>query len=263
MFPMLPQDGAVARLLTERASAEGRDVEIFGLHQRAVLAGGQEPQSYLQRSVGSERRRRLKRARALLEARGTLTFRLLRAPSELKDAAEAFLTLEANGWKGRRGTAFLKSPERAAFARELAAKLADEGKYVIARLDLDGEPLAIGLVLQSSGRAYWWKIAYDEGFAAYSPGFLLALELTRVLLADTTIALTNSCAGADHPMIERIWSERMAIADLFVAVDADHSKKFALLAKRESLYRALRSQLKDMVLRLRRWKRAQGRASPK
>lgn len=258
IFPLLPQAGPVARLLTAAAAAEGREIQIFAAHERASLGAGLEPRRYLEQSIGSVRRRKLKRARKLLEARGTVTFRVLREPSEIGDGAEAFLGLEAKGWKGRRGTAFLKTPERAGFARELISKLANESKYFIASLDLNGQPIAMGLVLESGDRAYWWKVTYDEDFATYSPGVLLTLELTRVLLDDAKIALTDSCASADHPMIDRIWSERMAIADLLIAVDADRPQGFASLARRERLRRALRSQLKAIVLHLRHWKRALG-----
>lgn len=255
LFPMLPQEGETARLLMASAAADGRAIQILAAHQRACLNAGPEPQRYLDASITSNRRRKLKRARKLLEARGTLTFRVLNEPDEIRVAAETFLDLEAKGWKGRRGTAFLKSPERAAFAHEVAMKLAGRGKYFVVSLDLAGRPLAMGLVLKSGGRAFWWKIAYDEAFATYSPGVLLTLELTRVLLTHAAITMADSCAQADHPMIDHIWSERMGIADVLVAVSAKTPEKFAALARRENLRRALRSRLKDAVLGLRRWKR--------
>jgi len=251
LFPLLPQEGETARLLREGAAAEDRAIDIFAAHQRACLSAGPDPQHYLEKSVTSNRRRKLKRAHKLLEARGALTFQIATAPDQIRAAAEAFLDLEAKGWKGRRGTAFLKSPERAAFASEIAEKLTIHAKYSVASLNLNGRPLAVGLILKSGHRAFWWKIAYDEAFATYSPGVLLAVELTRVLLTDTTIEMTDSCAQADHPMIDHIWSERMGIADLLVAVDAEYPKKFAAFARRESLRRNLRSHLKAAVLGLR------------
>jgi CelD/BcsL family acetyltransferase involved in cellulose biosynthesis len=256
MFPMLPQEGAVASLLTTSAAADHREIKIFGAHQRASLSAGHEPQSYLDHVITSVRRRKLRRAHALLEAHGSVTFRVQREPGEIMDATEAFLALEAKGWKGRRGTAFLKSPERAAFAREVVSTLAGEGKYFFARLDLDGKPLAMALILEAGGRAYWWKITYDETFAAYSPGVLLTLDLTRILLADAKITFTDSCASANHPMIDHIWSERLAIADFLIAVEADTPRAFAALAGCEWLRRVTRNRLKEIVLRLRRWKRA-------
>ena len=260
MFPLLPQDGPVARLLIARATAEARDFQLFAVHQRAVLTAGVEPQHYIKQSIGKERRRRLNKARKSLEAQGTLALRIVRDPHDLHDAAEAFLALEAKGWKGRRGTAFLKSPDRAAFARDLIASLGRDGKCFIASLDLAGQPLAMGLVLESGGRAFWWKITYDEDFAAFAPGFLLALEMTRALLCHPGISLTDSCASGDESMIDHIWSERMPIADLLVSVTADKPKRFQAVARREGLRRKLRSRLKALVLWLRQWKRQRTRA---
>jgi CelD/BcsL family acetyltransferase involved in cellulose biosynthesis len=252
MLPLLPQAGAVAQLVMARATAEGREIRIFGAGERAILSGGQAPQEFLQQSITATRRRKLKRARAALEAQGAITFRTIREPSQIDAAAAAFFALEAKGWKGARGTAFLKSADRAAFAHAAVAALARAGKCFLASLDLDGRPLAMALMLASGGRAYWWKIAYDEAFAAASPGVLLAVEMTQLLLGDAEIALTDSCTSDEHPMIEHIWSERMAIADLLIETDAGQRKAFHTLARREALRRSARTRLKQLVSRLRR-----------
>ena len=84
----------------------------------------------------------------------------------------------------------------------------------------------MALVLKSGARAFWWKTAYDEDFAAFSPGVLLALDVTSTLLADKGLTLTDSCACADHPMIDRIWAERIAIGDLFIAYDGVQGQRF-------------------------------------
>ncbi|TAL78282.1 MAG: GNAT family N-acetyltransferase [Beijerinckiaceae bacterium] len=260
IFPMLPQEGVVAGLLRKGAAAEGREILTLDAGKRACLSGGQEPQQYLDASIHSNRRRKLKRARKLLEARGILTFQVATAPEDVRAATESFLDLEAKGWKGRRGTAFLKSTEGAAFAREVATKLAAGGKYMVVSLTLNAQALAVGLVLKSGNRAFWWKIAYDEVFAHYSPGVLLASEGTRFLLSDATIALTDSCTQGAYSMIEHIWSERMGIADVLAAVGAAHPEKFDVLARRERLRRTLRSRLKAVVLWLRQWKRGRAHA---
>ena len=51
-------------------------------------------------------------------------------------------------------------------------------------LTVDGRPVAMGIVLRSRDRAFFWKIAYDEAFAAQSPGVQLALETTQIQEAD-------------------------------------------------------------------------------
>lgn len=249
MFPMLPQEGPTARLLIAQAAAENRPILHFAAHRRAVLTG--DPEHDIERQLRPKRRRNLASARRHLRAKGAIGFRLLSEPAQLGPAVEEFLVLEAKGWKGRRGTALSKSPARANFARDFLASLAMEGKCRIARLDCAGLPIAMGIVLRSGARAFFWKIAYDEAFAAFSPGVLLTLELSRALLADRGISLTDSCAIADHPMIDHLWKERMAFADVFVAVVPDR-KSFRAAAAFESLRRNLRVRLKAIVLRLRR-----------
>lgn len=259
-FPALPKDGPTARLVMALAAAEGRPVHQFAVHRRAMLSGGLDLDRDLERSLRSKRRKNLKSARRRLEARGAVSFRLLSEPEEIGVGGERFLALEAKGWKGRRGTALLKSPARANFARGVIAALAAEGKCRIASLDCAGKPIAMAIVLQSGNRAFFWKIAYDEAFAAFSPGVLLTLELSRVLRADAGVALTDSCATADHPMIDHLWSERMTLADFFVAVDADR-KRFSAALACEFARRNLRDLLKDVVQRLRRLKNAWSKRS--
>ena len=41
----------------------------------------------------------------------------------------------------------------------------------------------------------------------------LALDLTEDFGRDAEISLVDSCAVAGHPMIDHLWSERLAIAD--------------------------------------------------
>jgi CelD/BcsL family acetyltransferase involved in cellulose biosynthesis len=259
MFPLLPINGPTAQLLATSVVAQG--VFLFDAHQRAILRAGADPD--WRHSISASRRRNLRRARRALEARGALTFRLLREPGELRVAAEEFLTLEAKGWKGRRGTALLQSTARTAFARSMMSALSSEGKLSIARLDCGGVPIGMTIVVESGGRAFYWKVAYDEEFAVFSPGVLVSLELTRALLDDARIALTDSCATPDHPMIDHLWRERMAIADFFVALATSRKKGFYTALMRESAYRSLRGLLKEIAPHVRRMKRASKRSAPK
>jgi hypothetical protein len=44
------------------------------------------------------------------------------------------------------------------------------------------------------------------------------MELTGALLADETVAFTDSCAAPDHPMIDHLWRERFAMADVMIGL---------------------------------------------
>ena len=72
--------------------------------------------------------------------------------------------------------------------------------------------MAIVVSLIAGAAAYTWKIAYDEAYARYSPGAQLMLEAPAHLFSDPAVMLIDSCATADHPMIDTLWPERRGIA---------------------------------------------------
>jgi hypothetical protein len=65
--------------------------------------------------------------------------------------------------------------------------------------------------------SYSFKTSFDEEYARYSPGLLLQIE-NLALLGDPDIAWCDSCAAADHPMIERIWRDRREIVWLSIGM---------------------------------------------
>ena len=43
------------------------------------------------------------------------------------------------------------------------------------------------------------------------------LDLTQSVLADPEITRMDSCTTADHPLIDHLWRDRLAIADRMIA----------------------------------------------
>ena len=84
-------------------------------------------------------------------------------------ALDDFLALEAGGWKGRAGTAARGSmPRSQPFMNAAVAALAAEGKAQIDRLFVGRQSdRRHRHAAQRRHRAWFWKIAYDEGFARY------------------------------------------------------------------------------------------------
>jgi len=111
--------------------------------------------------------------------------------------------------------------------------LAAERKVAINRLLIDGRPIAATIVLRSGRSAWFWKIAYDEAFARFSPGVMLSVEVTSELAEDTRLARTDSCAAANHPMIDHLWRERLPLSDRMIAVQPQ--APFALARRLEGL----------------------------
>lgn len=234
-------DGAVARMLLAR---EPQRLRFLGHEERAVLRKSADPSSGPALFASVKRRKELQRQRRRLAERGTVAYISASCPDAVAEATERFLVLECRGWKGRRGTALLSNPGRAAFVRAAMRRMAENGLCRIDTLLLDAEPVAMGIVMTVRGRACWWKTAYDERFAAFSPGVQFAADLMRRQHGDPTVSLTDSCAIADHPMIGRLWPDRTPFVDLAIALRSKPGTGFRRAVHLERCRRALRAWAK-------------------
>jgi hypothetical protein len=80
----------------------------------------------------------------------------------------------------------------------------------------------------------------------------ILLDVTQALLDDPTIARADSCATADHPMIDHVWRERLALADRLLCVSQARSFNFALVCAFETSRRAAidgAKRLRDLIRR--------------
>jgi CelD/BcsL family acetyltransferase involved in cellulose biosynthesis len=218
MMPMLPERGPLADAVAAAVERRGAQVATFEPHRRALLAPGAAREHYLEHAVSAGRRKEMRRLRRRLADAAPVTFATVAAPDGFAPALQDFLQLEAGGWKGRAGTAAALKPEIRNFIETATTALAGEGKASVHRLRCGADSIAAAITLRSGDTAWWWKTAYSEGVAHASPGVQLAFDLTEALLGDTRIARVDSCATADHPMIDHIWRERLALADRLIAL---------------------------------------------
>ena len=54
--------------------------------------------------------------------------------------------------------------------------------------------------------------------ARFSPGLQAMTEVTAALLADETIEFVDSCAVPNHPLMDHLWRDRLAMADLMIGL---------------------------------------------
>jgi hypothetical protein len=153
----------------------------------------------LRASVGKAQRR--------LEAEGrTLRMRVLTQPADMAAAVERYGTLEASGWKGRKGTAVAPGTPQGDFYRDWLQEAATHGEARVYEL-LVSEPTTAGagngngndavepttvatertiaadLCVVRGDALILLKIAYDEAFERYSPSTLLRREFMQHLLS--------------------------------------------------------------------------------
>ena len=81
------------------------------------------------------------------------------------------------------------------------------------------------------------------------------MQLTREIslrqVADEHTNLTDSCAIADHPMIDAIWPERIEIADMLLATAPGARAGFALARARLQTFVRLRGLARTAYRKLR------------
>ena len=209
-------DGAVMKTFASVLERDNMRPRVLQSHTRACLDATRDADDVLRDALGAKKLKELRRQRHRLAEHGEVTFEVARTPDHVARALEIFLDLEASGWKAKRGTALSQDDGDAAFIRRAALGLAENNKCEIAVLRAGPTPVAAAIVLRHQGRAFYFKLGVDERFAKLSPGVQLTLDVTRHLCADSAIAMVDSMAAADHPMINPIWRGRLAIGDVLI-----------------------------------------------
>ena len=218
LLPFLPTDGPFATALDAIVRRAQMPVADFNLYQRAQLVPDGDRLFYVERTVGQHRHKELRRYVRRLGDIGALLFTTATEPETIAGAIEDFFKLETRGWKGKAGTAAALHDDIRNFISSAVNGLAAEGKVAINRIFIDGSAIAVTIMLRSADTAWFWKIVYDEKFAQHSPGVVLAFAVTEDLVEDTTLVRANSCAAADHPMIDHVWRDRLTLCDRLIAV---------------------------------------------
>lgn len=251
VLPDMRLDGPVANVL--RTVALGRNLSFHETlkAERPFLESTLDGDTYLKNSLRAHHYREFRRLKRRLGDHGTVEYTIARQPEEIRHGVEAFLTLEASGWKGRQRTAMAIDRYRAAFAREAVHGLAERDMCRVHMLTLDGKVIACLIVFIENGCAYTWKTAYDEEYAAYSPGTLLMIEVTKTHLDDPNIVATDSCAVPDHPVMSRIWSERKPIGTFVLALTPEADRAARQATKQLHLYQETRNFARIIRNRLR------------
>ncbi len=207
--------GATSPVPPAAAAERGRIVTHLDRHARAMLdreADGTDPRQTLPLRRRKEYGRQLRR----LGEEGAVAVASATTPAEIAAAFEAYLALEAAGWKGRRGTALANRPEVASFARQATLALARKGACRVLTLKTGDRAAAILICLLAGRTATTWKIAYDETLARFSPGAQLMLEAPPILFADSRVLRIDSCAAPNHPMIDHLWPGRLRLTTLVI-----------------------------------------------
>jgi hypothetical protein len=244
-------DGAAMKVFTEVLRQSGMRPLVLQSHLRACLDATRDADELLRDALGHKKLKELRRQRHRLAEHGAIGFDVARNPEQVASAVEIFLNLEASGWKAKRGTALIQDDGDAGFVRRAATALAELGQCEIVSLRAGDTPVAAAILLRHQDRAFYFKLGVDERFSKLSPGVQLTLDLTRHLCADPAIAMADSTAGADHPMINPIWRGRIEIGDVLIPLRR-RDPVVALIHAAMALRRLVREPVRHIVHFLRK-----------
>jgi len=211
-----------ARVLSKR----GDRLAMYGRHERAYLAPMGSRASYLEFAIKAKRRHELQRLRRRLQDTGCVEVSTTKDAPMIGSALDDYLTLEASGWKGRAGTAIAPRRNLRGFVEASVASLAAKGTIRIDRLLVNSRAIAAAITLQSQDKAWYWKMSYDEAYGRFSPGTLLTLELTKLLLLDSTILSVDSSTKPDHPTLDHMWREHLAVGHCIAGIGSNAKELF-------------------------------------
>lgn len=213
----LPLGGALHAALEGVLATGDRQAEVVHHEARAMLASDLTAEAYWDASLSAKKRKELRRQANRLADEGAVAFTRCTDVVGIADWCQAFLRLEQAGWKGQAGSALASDPATAALFHESLAGAAQRGRLERLTLTLDDKPIAMLASFLATPGAFSFKTAFDERFARFSPGVLLQRENLSIL-SRPEIAWTDSCAAADHPMIDHIWRERRLVGRLSIAI---------------------------------------------
>lgn len=241
----LVEDGPVLAGLKAACRGEGRDHALVHRSQRAMMRADREGVPYYETTVRKKKRKEIGRLAKRLADEGIVAPRILEDGRELPAWCDAFLALEASGWKGAAGSALGSTPSTESFFRETAAAAWARGKLDFLALELDGRPVAMLVTLLAGDGGFSYKIAHDEAYARFSPGVLLQIE-NYATPSRRGLAWMDSCAVENHSMIDSLWAERRSLVRVSVRLRGlARGATYALCRAAEETAAALRTWRKD------------------
>ena len=171
----LAQDDPVAEAIRARAvTGRARTLERVVLRSPFIELEGDFDS--FEAGLPRKRRYEMRRRRTRLEELGEVTVEHFDGSERLDELLAEGFTVEAAGWKGRRGTAISADKSTVRFYEDVARWAVGRGWLRLWFVRLDGRPIAFAYCLEHLGTFFTVKVGFDAGYAAYAPGTLLTRE---------------------------------------------------------------------------------------
>ncbi len=213
-FEWLVEGGPVFEAFRATLAEAGLRSMLFERYERAFLtrrAGG----GYLERAMSSKHRRNLRSQwQRLGEELGEELTVVERAGEQA--AVEQLMELERRSHLAERGTVLASDPGHARFFREMCAAFTQEGRLQMLALQAGDRTLAMKCNILSGAGVFYYKMAYDEDYARFSPGIQLEARTLELFEQRAESAWIDSCASPNNATMNKLLRERRSLVTLTV-----------------------------------------------
>ncbi|HSK38572.1 MAG TPA: GNAT family N-acetyltransferase, partial [Arenibaculum sp.] len=202
--------------------------------------------AYLDAVISGRGRQTLRYKARKLQELGPIEYADVNRITEVGEAIDEFIDLEARSWKGRQGVAIDPYGHRA-LIKAILSEAHRRGRLSLLTLRVGGALVAARCVFRAPPGSFLFKLSYDESehYARRSPGLLLEVEAIRRLHRDDEplgngIAWMDTCASPNSALFSRTRSESLTIHRYAVAAPRTPA---ALVTRLWPLARSIRRRL--------------------
>ena len=213
-------DGPFHKVLIDVTNELGLRSCTTDIFTRGLWHAGYDKNADPESEVSGDLRRRLRRKEKRLSERGRVEHVAIRPEEDVGRWIDEFLRIEASGWKGQRGSALASSESDRRYFTEILTSAFRRGRLLMLGLNFDGRPIARRCAFVAGEGSFAFKTAYDEEFAAFSPGAMLEMDSMRQLHALTGVRWMDSCATTDNFLVNRLSNDRKTIQSIAIGAGA-------------------------------------------
>jgi CelD/BcsL family acetyltransferase involved in cellulose biosynthesis len=214
--PTLASEDASTIVLETAAAAQGTTALPQQSYARAMLGVGD---GFTVPPLPGKRAARLRTlTRRLRDDHPDMAIEWLSPSGDMSGWVDAFLRLEAMGWKGAAGSCLSAQAATATLFRAVTASAHAQGALRLVRLRVGGRTIAMSSYFIDRGHGFGFKQAFDPSFAAYAPGLLLLKAITEDTSRRSEPLMFDSCSAPGETAVNSMWPGRRRIVDLLLPV---------------------------------------------
>lgn len=246
LWPNIPLQGSFWESLEQ--AADDNNIPLLAIKDETRAKFTATAVEAYEGNLSSKKQKSLRKIERRLEERGWTHHAFQQDGTQ--DALERFLTLEAAGWKGKRGTALACRQATRSLIEDVEQAFRSEGAFRIDEIWVENTLAASIISFAQNNHAALWKMAYNEQLEEFSLGTWLLHTSTKALISDGYTHLDALTCATNNPIM-RLWHERERNGTILLGLSANAQTNIERWAMREKLRHRALSHVKDALRALR------------